>query len=99
MSTDFKNLVGMEGVEPPRLSAVDFESTTSAIPSHTHYKFGGPNGLRTRNLSVINWLLCSIELQDQQSGSGCGSRTHYLTGYEPGMIFRFTHPQIVLLKN
>ncbi len=28
-------LVGMEGVEPPRLSAVDFESTTSAIPSHT----------------------------------------------------------------
>ena len=47
-------LVGMEGVEPPRLSAVDFESTTSAIPSHTHYKFGGPNGLRTRNLSVIN---------------------------------------------
>ena len=29
-------LVGMEGVEPPRLSAVDFESTTSAIPSHTH---------------------------------------------------------------
>ena len=26
----------MEGVEPPRLSAVDFESTTSAIPSHTH---------------------------------------------------------------
>ena len=25
----------MEGVEPPRLSAVDFESTTSAIPSHT----------------------------------------------------------------
>ncbi len=29
------NLVGMEGVEPPRLSAVDFESTTSAIPSHT----------------------------------------------------------------
>ena len=31
------------------------------------------------------------------NGSGCGSRTHYLTGYEPGMIFRFTHPQI--LKN
>ena len=29
------------------------------------------------------------------NGSGCGSRTHYLTGYEPGMIFRFTHPQIV----
>ena len=25
----------MEGVEPPRLAAVDFESTTSAIPSHT----------------------------------------------------------------
>ena len=25
----------MEGVEPPRFSAVDFESTTSAIPSHT----------------------------------------------------------------
>ena len=30
------------------------------------------------------------------NGSGCGSRTHYLSGYEPGMIFRFTHPQIVL---
>ena len=27
--------MGMEGLEPPRLSAVDFESTTSAIPSHT----------------------------------------------------------------
>lgn len=26
--------------------------------------------------------------------SGYGSRTHYLTGYEPGMIFRFTHPQV-----
>ena len=34
------NLVGMEGVEPPRLSAVDFESTTSAIPSHTHVFLG-----------------------------------------------------------
>ena len=30
------NLVGMEGVEPPRLAAVDFESTASAIPPHTH---------------------------------------------------------------
>ena len=32
------------------------------------------------------------------NGSGCGSRTHYLSGYEPGMIFRFTHPQIVLVS-
>lgn len=30
-------------------------------------RFGGPDGLRTHNLSVINWLLCSIELQDHQS--------------------------------
>ncbi len=30
-----KKLVGMEGLEPPRFSPVDFESTTSAIPSHT----------------------------------------------------------------
>jgi len=31
-----------------------------------------------------------------QISSGSGSRTQYLTGYEPGMIFRFTQPQYLV---
>ena len=74
--------MGMEGVEPPRLSAVDFESTTSAIPSHTR-KFGSPSGLRTRNLSLIKRLLCAIELQDHSklvAGGGFEPPRHIGTG-------------------
>ena len=48
--------MGMEGVEPPRLSAVDFESTTSAIPSHTR-KFGSPGGDCTHDLTLIRSVL------------------------------------------
>ena len=50
---------------------------------------------------AINFVISKaafFKLQDHLNGSGCGSRTHYLSGYEPGMIFRFTHPQIVLKK-
>jgi len=46
-------MVAMAGLEPARISARLFENRMSAIPSHSH-KFGGPNGLRTHNLSVIN---------------------------------------------
>ena len=58
-------LVGMEGVEPPRLSAVDFESTTSAIPSHTHYKFGSLMQNRTAqnaNRAIIEIISLPMHL-------------------------------------
>ena len=53
---EYLKLVGMEGVEPPRLSAVDFESTTSAIPSHSR-KFGSPGGDCAHDLTLIRSVL------------------------------------------
>ena len=33
----FQKMVGMEGLEPPRIAPTDFESVVFAIPPHPHY--------------------------------------------------------------
>ena len=32
-----EKMVGMEGLEPPRIAPTDFESVVFAIPPHPHY--------------------------------------------------------------
>ena len=62
--------MGMEGVEPPRLSAVDFESTTSAIPSHTQfYKMvvlsgNAPDSYASPAINYVISIAAFFKLQD-----------------------------------
>ena len=51
-----EKMVAMEGLEPPRFYPVDFESTASAIPPHSH-KFGSPGGDCTHDLTLIRSVL------------------------------------------
>ena len=51
-----EKMVAMEGLEPPRFNPVDFESTASAIPPHSH-KFGSPGGDCTHDLTLIRSVL------------------------------------------
>ena len=75
----------MEGVEPPRLSAVDFESTTSAIPSHTQLKMvvlsgNAPDSYASPAINCVISTAAFFKLQDHfKFGSPGGDCTHDLT--------------------
>ena len=81
--------MGMEGVEPPRLSAVDFESTTSAIPSHTQFckmvvlSGNAPDSYASPAINCVISTAAFFKLQDHfkvVAGGGFEPPRHIGTG-------------------
>ena len=71
-------LVGMEGVEPPCLSAIDFESITSAIPSHTQFckmvvlSGNAPDSYASPAINCVISTAAFFKLQDHFNGCSGG---------------------------